>query len=65
LRMTFDGIDRPLEGYTRALCAAGFVIEALHEPRPSEQVVARIGELAGAAKRPYFLHLRCRLTGAG
>ena len=32
LEMTFQGIDRPLESYARALAASGFVIESLREP---------------------------------
>jgi ubiquinone/menaquinone biosynthesis C-methylase UbiE len=61
LTMTFEGIDRPLESYTRALSAAGFVIEELREPRASAAEVERAEELSKAASRPYFLHLRCRL----
>jgi SAM-dependent methyltransferase len=62
LTMTFDGIDRPLESYTRALSRSGFVIEDLREPRASDAIVQQAGELAAAARRPYFLHLRCRLS---
>ncbi len=66
LEMTFDGIDRPLESYTRALSDNGFVIEELREPRASATAVQRARELAPAAKKPYFLHLRCRLgSGSG
>jgi SAM-dependent methyltransferase len=63
LEMTFDGVDRPLESYTSALCDNGFVIEELREPRASAATVERTRELAPAAKKPYFLHLRCRLRG--
>jgi SAM-dependent methyltransferase len=58
LAMTFEAIDRPLEAYTEALTAAGFVIEALREPRA--EGVAADSPLAPAARRPYFLHMRCR-----
>ena len=61
LTMTFDGVDRPLEHYTRALSGAGFVIEELRELRASARLVAQTPQLAPAAERPYFLHLRCRL----
>jgi SAM-dependent methyltransferase len=61
LSMTFVGVDRPLESYTGALSAAGFVIEELREPRPSAADVKRTSELSLAARKPYFLHLRCRL----
>jgi SAM-dependent methyltransferase len=61
LEMTFDGVDRPLESYTRALSDNGFVIEELREPRAAGTAVQQARELAPAAKKPYFLHLRCRL----
>lgn len=60
LTMTFEAIDRPLEYYTRALEQAGFVIEALREPRPDAATVETEPTLASAARRPFFLHLRCR-----
>ncbi len=60
LTMTFESIDRPLEYYTRALEQAGFVIEALREPRPDAATVRAEPRLASAATRPFFLHLRCR-----
>ncbi|GAA5114201.1 class I SAM-dependent methyltransferase [Pseudonocardia adelaidensis] len=49
LTMTFEAIDRPLGYYTGALEDAGFVVEALREPRPD-----------AAAAQPLFLHMRCR-----
>src|ERR1039458_8399814 len=61
LEMRFEGVDRPLESYTRALSAAGLVIEALREPPASSTAVARAPELAPAERKPFFLHLRCRL----
>jgi SAM-dependent methyltransferase len=61
LTMTFEGIDRPLESYTRALSENGFVIYDLREPRATAAAVERAPELAPAAKKPFFLHLRCRL----
>jgi SAM-dependent methyltransferase len=60
LTMTFEGFDRPLEYYARALEQAGFVIEALREPRPAPATVAAEPALAPAARQPFFLHLRCR-----
>jgi hypothetical protein len=62
LTMTFEGFDRPLEAYTRALTESGFVIDALREPRPSADVVRRFPDLAPAAGKPFFLHLRCFLA---
>jgi SAM-dependent methyltransferase len=64
LSMTFESVDRPLEGYTRALAHAGFVIDGLREPRPPAAVLAEEPRLAKAAKRPYFLHMRCVLQSA-
>jgi SAM-dependent methyltransferase len=61
LNMTFEGIDRPLEAYTRALSRVGFLIEELREPRPTATLAAA-SRLAKAAKRPYFLHMRCVLA---
>jgi SAM-dependent methyltransferase len=60
LTMTFEAIDRPLEYYTRALEHAGFVVEALREPRPDAATVEAEPRLAPATRRPFFLHLRCR-----
>jgi hypothetical protein len=62
LRMTFESIDRPLEAYTRALSRAGFLIEELREPKPTAAALAAAPRLAEAAKRPYFLHVRCVLA---
>jgi len=62
LRMTFESIDRPLEAYPLALAAAGFVIEELREPKPTAAALAAVPRLAKAAKRPYFLHMRCVLA---
>jgi hypothetical protein len=61
--MTFEGIDRPLEAYARELARAGFLIEDLREPRPTADALAAAPKLAKAAKRPYFLHMRCVLSG--
>ncbi len=60
LTMTFESIDRPLDYYTRALERAGFAVEALREPRPDAAAVRAEPRLASAARRPLFLHLRCR-----
>jgi len=62
LRMTFEGIDRPLEAYSRALARAGFLIEELREPRPTATDTASAPPLAKAARRPHFLHMRCVLA---
>lgn len=61
LRMTFDGVDRPLGDYTAALTDRGFVIDRLTEPRPSAEDCDAYESLVDAFRRPYFLHIRCRL----
>jgi SAM-dependent methyltransferase len=61
LPMTFVGVDRPLEAYTRPLAVHGFVIEELREPRPSAPALAQAPQLEPATIRPFFLQLRCRL----
>lgn len=62
LRMTFDGVDRPLSDYTAALTGHGFVIDRLTEPRPSAEDCRADESLVKASQRPYFLHIRCRLS---
>jgi SAM-dependent methyltransferase len=62
LQMTFEGIDRPLEAYTRALSRVGFLVEELREPKPGAAAMAAAPRLAKAARRPYFLHMRCVLA---
>jgi len=65
LQITFEGIDRPLEAYPRALAHAGFLIEELREPRPTAVALVAAPQLGKAAKRPYFLHMRCLLSPSG
>ena len=61
LRMTFEGVNRPLSDYTAALTGHGFVIDRLTEPRPSAEDCRADESLVKASRRPYFLHVRCRL----
>ena len=51
---------RPIEQYFRAFEAAGLVVTALREPRPSEELVAEHPEFANQARVPNFLHLLAR-----
>jgi ubiquinone/menaquinone biosynthesis C-methylase UbiE len=51
---------RTLSLWVNAVIAAGFVIEAMNEPYPSDEVVKRQPRLADAQKVAYFLQLRCR-----
>jgi SAM-dependent methyltransferase len=60
LGMTFVSVHRPLETYTRALEAAGFVIEALREPVPSRDYVSDHPEVAPWREGPMLLALRAR-----
>ena len=64
VRMVFEDAHRPLSDYTDALAAAGFTIEQLAEPRLSEEEAAAAAgsPLERAAREPFFLHLRCRLS---
>ena len=62
LPMTFEGVDRPLEAYTRALSRVGFLVEDLREPKPTAVALATAPALAKTARRPYFLHMRCVLA---
>jgi SAM-dependent methyltransferase len=58
-RMIFEAAHRPLGSYAAALADAGFIIEQLTEPQatPGDED----DQLAAAARRPFFMHLRCRL----
>jgi SAM-dependent methyltransferase len=60
IKMVFEGIDRPLETYTRALEGAGFVIEQFREPRAAPSTDPD-SPLAKAATFPFFVQMRCRL----
>lgn len=62
LRMTFDGVNRPLSDYTTALTGHGFVIDRLTEPRPSAEDCRADESLVKASQRPYFLQIRSRLS---
>jgi SAM-dependent methyltransferase len=65
LQMTFHSRHRPIDTYSRALEAAGFVIEAIREhPVPDEG--ARAERHRRWHRIPLFLHLRVRkLPAAG
>ncbi|MBI5422943.1 MAG: class I SAM-dependent methyltransferase [Opitutae bacterium] len=51
---------RTLTAWTQLLLSAGFVIEALNEPRPDDETVRRIPALQDAQVVAYFLHVRVR-----
>jgi SAM-dependent methyltransferase len=59
LRMVFHSRHRPLEAYSRALEAAGFVIDAIREHRIPEEGL-RSDRSRRWRRIPLFLHLRAR-----
>jgi ubiquinone/menaquinone biosynthesis C-methylase UbiE len=56
--MRFVGWCYPLEGYTRALEDAGFLIEAIREPTPSAERLSTKPRAARRLRIPNFLMLR-------
>lgn len=56
--MRFVGWCHPLEGYTRALEEAGFLIEAIREPLADRERVAKRPKAARRRRIPNFLMLR-------
>ena len=59
LRMVFHSRHRPLEAYSRALEASGFVIDAIREHRIPEEGL-RFERSRRWQRIPLFLHLRAR-----
>jgi SAM-dependent methyltransferase len=51
---------RTLSQWFAAILESGFVIEALNEPRPSDDVVQEIPRVQDAQVVSYFLHIRAR-----
>jgi SAM-dependent methyltransferase len=58
IQLTFHSEHRPLEAYTRALEAAGLLIEAIRELRAPDQVVAETPGQRRWQRIPLFLHIR-------
>lgn len=58
LRMTFNSEHRPLEAYTGALEAAGFLIESIREPSPDTVHMRDRPDTVRWSRIPCFLHLR-------
>ncbi|MFN0014045.1 MAG: class I SAM-dependent methyltransferase [Saprospiraceae bacterium] len=52
--------NQTLTQWFEAIRAAGFVLEHLYEPYPSDDVVRRYPSLQDAQVVGYFLHFRCR-----
>jgi SAM-dependent methyltransferase len=57
-QMTFHSEHRPIEAYSRALEAAGLLIEAVREVGTSDQVVSADPRQARWQRIPLYLHLR-------
>lgn len=57
---TTAGYHATLEDWFRWILDAGFRLEALHEPRPTEEALARHPDLEDAARVPYYLMLVLR-----
>jgi SAM-dependent methyltransferase len=60
IRMVFHSEHRPLSAYARALERAGFVIESLREPIPSDDLLRDHPRLRRQQLVPWFLHVRAR-----
>jgi SAM-dependent methyltransferase len=58
LQITFRGWMYALEDYCRALEAAGFVIECLREPAPSDEALRQQPALERRRRIPVFLMMR-------
>jgi SAM-dependent methyltransferase len=56
--MTFHDVHRPLDEYMRLFEGAGFMIEAVREPQPSDEHVVAFPEAAAWRHRPLFLQVR-------
>ena len=54
---------RPLSTWLNLLIGSGFCLEAMLEPRPTEEAVARFPHLAEARELAWFLHIRARKPG--
>jgi SAM-dependent methyltransferase len=54
---------RTLGGWLNGLIDAGFTIERVAEPRPSDAIVARWPDVQDAQVVAYFLHVRARRPG--
>ena len=60
MTMTFHSEHRSLETYFAALARAGFVVEALREPVPGDDVLAEIPRMSRQHRFPWYLHVRAR-----
>lgn len=65
IRMTFHSEHRPIEAYSRALEAAGLLIEAIREPRAPDTLAAADPGKQRWQRIPLLLHLRAVKPGGG
>jgi len=63
LKLTFHSEHRPVEAYSRALQAAGLLIEAIREPRVPDRLVANDPGQRRWQRLPLFLHIRAVKPG--
>ena len=62
--ITVSSYRRPLEGYTEALADAGFIIERITEPIPTEKFNEQLPEsYARHIANPLFMVIRARIIG--
>jgi SAM-dependent methyltransferase len=60
LTMTFHSEHRSFETYFDALERAGFVVEALREPVPSDELLESVPRMRRQQRFPWYLHVRAR-----
>jgi hypothetical protein len=63
IKMTFHSEHRPIEAYSRALEAAGLLIEAIREPKAPDALVADAPGKRRWQRIPLSLHLRAVKPG--
>jgi SAM-dependent methyltransferase len=63
LSMEFHDHHRPLAAYVGALERAGFVVEAMREPRPDDEQIRDHAQAEAGRDAPLFLHVRALKAG--
>jgi hypothetical protein len=63
IQVTFHSEHRPIEVYSRALEAAGLLVEAIREPGAGDLLVASHPAQRRWARVPLFLHARAVKLG--
>jgi SAM-dependent methyltransferase len=57
--IAFHQVHRPLQEWFALVRDAGYLVEDVREPRPSEAAAAGDPSIEKSRERPAFLHLRC------